>query len=167
MKRRLLHLAVACCALFSAGAAAHEARPVAVSIVEQSDGRWLAYSSGVSGRKEVYVRPFPNAEDAMWQVSFDGGAEPVWAHSGRELFYRNAQRRLVAVEVSTDPTFEVGTHRLLFDTRPFPLNDDHHFYAVSPDDRRFLFLRSVGAPAGTAPSELILVEHWMQELNHR
>ena len=53
------------------------------------NGRWLVYVSNRSGRDEVYVVPFPNAEDAMWPVSTGGGSEPVWAHSGRELFYRN------------------------------------------------------------------------------
>ena len=55
------------------------------------DGRWLAYVSNLSGQWEVYVRPFPNTNDGKWQVSTDGGQEPVWAHSGRELFYRGGQ----------------------------------------------------------------------------
>ena len=52
------------------------------------DGRWLAYASNESGRYEVYVRPFPDANAGRWQVSRNGGNEPVWAHNGRELFYR-------------------------------------------------------------------------------
>jgi serine/threonine-protein kinase len=62
------------------------------------DGRWLAYTSDESGRPEVYVRPFPNTNDGRWLVSAGGGQEPVWAHSGRELFYRGSGD-LMVVEV--------------------------------------------------------------------
>ncbi|MFQ5859694.1 MAG: WD40 repeat domain-containing protein, partial [Anaerolineae bacterium] len=51
-----------------------------------ADGKWLAYASDESGRREVYVRPFPNVADGRWQISTDGGRSPLWAHSGRELF---------------------------------------------------------------------------------
>ena len=47
------------------------------------DGRWLAYVTNESGRRDVYVRPFPNVDSAKWQVSTDGGEEPLWANSGR------------------------------------------------------------------------------------
>ncbi|HZD04565.1 MAG TPA: hypothetical protein VE173_06595, partial [Longimicrobiales bacterium] len=66
------------------------------------DGRWLAYSSNESGRHEIYVRPFPNVDDGIWQVSTEGGIQPVWAHDGRELFFINSRtRELVAAEYST------------------------------------------------------------------
>ena len=45
------------------------------------DGRWVAYVSNESGRLEVYVRPFPGP-GGRWQVSLDGGSEPLWAPSG-------------------------------------------------------------------------------------
>ena len=51
------------------------------------DGRWLAYVSGLSGTDEVYVVPFPNTDGGRWMVSANGGQGPVWARSGRELFY--------------------------------------------------------------------------------
>ncbi len=51
------------------------------------DGRWLAYISNETGRDAVFVRPFPNVTDGKWQISNEGGVEPVWAHNGRELFF--------------------------------------------------------------------------------
>jgi hypothetical protein len=39
------------------------------------DGRFVAYSSNDSGRREVYVSPFP-AMTSKWQVSSRGGEEP-------------------------------------------------------------------------------------------
>ena len=72
------------------------------------DGRWLAYAADETGRKEIYVRPFPNTEDGKWLVSTNGGIEPAWAHSGRELFYRDGSGNVVAVTfTSTGTTFEV------------------------------------------------------------
>jgi serine/threonine-protein kinase len=51
------------------------------------DGRWLAYESNESGRLEIYVRPLPDVNSGRWQVSTEGGTRPLWARSGRELFY--------------------------------------------------------------------------------
>ena len=49
------------------------------------DGRWLAYASDETGRNEIYVQPFPGP-GRKWQISPEGGEEPVWARNGRELF---------------------------------------------------------------------------------
>ncbi|MGH8648697.1 MAG: TolB family protein, partial [Burkholderiales bacterium] len=51
------------------------------------DGRWLAYESNESGQSQIYVRPFPAVDEGRWQVSTSGGVQPLWARSGRELFY--------------------------------------------------------------------------------
>ena len=64
------------------------------------DGRWLAYVSDETGQDEVWVRPFPNVDAGRWQVSARGGTEPLWAHSGRELFYKS-QGSMKVVGVST------------------------------------------------------------------
>ena len=50
------------------------------------DGRWLAYVSNESGQFEVYVRPFPNVEDGLWQISRDSGASPLWAPTGQDHY---------------------------------------------------------------------------------
>ena len=69
-----------------------------VSISLSPNDRWLAYVSNNTGRDEVYVRPFPpDAGSGLVQVSTDGGLDPVFAHNGRELFYRNGANELVAV----------------------------------------------------------------------
>ena len=63
------------------------------------DGRWLAYVSTETGQPQVYVQTFPNVDDGRWLVSIGGGTEPVWARNGRELFYREAANKLIAVEI--------------------------------------------------------------------
>ena len=124
------------------------------------DGRWLAYVSDESGRPEVYVRPFPNVRTARWQVSRAGGAEPVWAHSGRELFYRSGSGDLVAAAVTLGVSFQVTAERVLFPTRDYFYDGLHPSYTVSPDDRSFLFVRF----ATGVKSQAVVVLNWLEEL---
>jgi serine/threonine-protein kinase len=128
------------------------------------DGRWLAYGSNESGATEVYVRPFPETATAKWQVSTAGGSEPAWARSGRELFYINGKSDLVSAEIRPGAAFSVGQQRVLFSVAPFVRAGSIHSYAVSPDDRRFVIVREGEA---SQQSELILAEHWLQELKAR
>jgi len=106
------------------------------------DGRWLAYVTNTSGREEVVVQPFPGP-GRRTQVSLDGGFEPRWAHSGRELFFRDRAGNLVAVDVTTGGSFAVLGRRVLFSALKY-LNDRNSIlYDVSNDDQRFLFLEPV------------------------
>jgi dipeptidyl aminopeptidase/acylaminoacyl peptidase len=90
-----------------------------------------------------------------------GGREPVWAHSGQELFYRNGAGELVAAAVAPVPSFRVTSERVLFPTRDYVVDGLHASYAVNPDDRSFLFVR---LPPG-AKSQLVVVLNWLDELN--
>ena len=125
------------------------------------DGRWLAYISNESGQYDVYVRPFPDVDSGRLLVSTDGGSEPVWAHNGRELFYRNGADELVAVQVSAGSSFAWDRQDVLFSMSDYLPGDGHSMYDVSPDDQRFVMLRL----GDTAPaSELIMVTNFFEEL---
>ena len=128
------------------------------------DGRWLAYTSNETGAREVYVVPFPNSGTAKWAVSTQGGTEPVWAHSGRELFYRNGAGSLMSVQVTASPTFTIGRTTPLFDAAGFSAAAAHQQYAVARDDQRFLMLRPRGKPVA---DKLIVVENWLEELKRQ
>ena len=125
------------------------------------DGRWLAYVSDQTGRSEVYVRPFPEGDSGPVRVSGSGGSNPVWATSGRELFYRDQADALVAARVVTQPTFTPGSQTPLFSAEAFLRGDGHAIYDVAPDDSRFLMLARVGADGS---SRLVLVRNWFTEL---
>jgi hypothetical protein len=125
------------------------------------DGRWLAYSSNESGKYDIYVVPFPNTAAAKWAVSTGGGTEPIWSHSGKELFYRDAAGNMVAVEVHSTPTFSSGRAKILFPAGAYLSFARGLEYAVAPDDRRFLMIRQI---AGSVPDELIVVDNWFDEL---
>ena len=128
------------------------------------NSRWLAYVSNRSGREEVYVSPFPDTGTGVTLVSADGGNEPMWAHSGRELFYRNAASELVTVQVSADATFAAGQQEVLFSMADYTSVAGHASYQVSLDDQRFVMLRIGATNDGT---ELILVENWVEALRQR
>ena len=122
------------------------------------DGKWLAYASnetnGEGGTYEVFVVPFPNVSAAKWQVSRDGGTDPQWSNRGDELFYRDKDRFLTSVPVSTRPTFSAGAPKRLFSTAPYLLG-----YAIEHDDLRFLMVRRTG---GESREQLSVFENWMQ-----
>jgi hypothetical protein len=90
---------------------------------------------------------------------------PRWSHSGRELFYVNAENAMVAALVAPGPAFSVGDRRTLF-TIPggvlFRQDEQYALYDVAPGDQRFLMMRAVTRPdAPTERPELIMVEHWV------
>ena len=132
------------------------------------NGRYIAYQSDESGRSEIYVRPFPRVDNGRWQVSTAGGTRPVWARSGRELFYLDASNALTAVPVGTsEPTISIGSPAKVFDTKYAEPNPSRH-YDVSADGQRFLMLKAsaTGDPNAT-PVSMVVVEHWFEELKQR
>jgi serine/threonine-protein kinase len=139
-----------------------------VSIVLSPDERWLAYASNESGRYEVYVRPFPDVNAGRWQISRDGGNEPLWSHTGRELLFRNSAGWLVSVPVGQGPGFTQGEHRPLFQTSEFLSQPNHTEYDLTPDDRRFIFLRRLGVTDSPAvATTAVMVQHWLAEVDAR
>jgi len=130
------------------------------------DGRWIAYESDETGRREVYVRPFPNTNAGKWQASTDGGYAPLWAPTGRELFFVDAQRRMTVVPFTPGSPPRLGTPKVLF-TLGSDLylweNDYYTPFDISPDGRRFVMARQIGA-TGAAQSPLIVVDNWFTEL---
>ncbi|MGH7511692.1 MAG: protein kinase domain-containing protein [Gemmatimonadales bacterium] len=128
------------------------------------DGRWLAYASDESGVFEVYVRPFPDAATARWQVSVSGGTLPVWARNGRELFFINGHGEMSSVELRPGPNFAIGEPRALFPVGRFIVSSNAGVYDVTPDSRRFLMVRPL---EGAGEAELVVVQNWFEELQTR
>jgi serine/threonine-protein kinase len=122
------------------------------------DGRWIAYSSSESGREEIYVAPYPDSGGRS-QVSLDGGTQPRWAHSGRELFYRSGEK-LMAVDIQTSPAFHALAPKVLFE-KPYAE------YDVARDDSRFLMLKPVAGQQGALTSQLHIIVNWFTELQQR
>jgi dipeptidyl aminopeptidase/acylaminoacyl peptidase len=75
------------------------------------DARWVAYQSDVSGRPEVYVRPFEGS-GMTTRVSRDGGRRPRWRRDGKELFFLAPGGRFMSIPMSAGVS--TGAPRMLF-----------------------------------------------------
>src|SRR6202521_5001845 len=125
------------------------------------DGRWIVYTSTESGRSEVYVRPYPGP-GGKWQISTEGGTEPVWNPKGRELFYRDGQK-MMAAEYTAQPTFSAGKPRMLFQGPYTPTPRSAADYDVSSDGQRFLMLKATEQ----SPGQINVVLNWTAELKQK
>jgi len=130
------------------------------------DGRWLAYVSDESGRSEVYVRSFPSLE-GKWRISTEGSGGPFWNPNGRELFFRSGGK-MMAVDVTTQPTFTPGQPKALFDDKyePDPTGGQRPNYDVSRDGQRFLMIKP-NEQQGQTATQIHVVLNWFEELKRR
>ena len=122
------------------------------------DGRWLAYVSDATGQGEIWVRPYPGA-GAPVRVSPNGGTEPVWARSGKELYYlEGAKLMSVAIEARADLNFKPAA--FLFESS-YVRGGQPPSYDVAADGR-FIMIKSANSRAGTSPMTVVL--NWADKL---
>jgi len=134
------------------------------AIALSPDGRWLAHESDETGRNEIHVRPFPDVERGRFPVSQQGGVMPVWARTGNELFFVDANDQMVSAVFEADSVFRVVELNVLFTLPPNLLFNQNEFYSlfdVAPDDQRFVWMQST---LEQNARELILIDNWAEEL---
>jgi serine/threonine-protein kinase len=124
------------------------------------DGHWLAYMSDESGRNEIYVQPYPGP-GAKLQISIDGGTEPTWNPSGRELFFRNGDKMMVA-DIVLQPSLTASKPRLLFEGQFLPSPATTPNYDVSRDGQRFLMVKADAA--SEAATQINVIFNWFETL---
>jgi serine/threonine protein kinase/Tol biopolymer transport system component len=126
------------------------------------DGHWIAYQSNESGRMEVYVRPYPGP-GGKFQISTEGGAEPIWNPKGRELFYRDGQKMMAVEYTAPQAAFSASKPKVLFEG-PYMLSPrSTPDYDVSPDGQRFLMLKATEQ----SPGQITVVLNWTEELKQK
>jgi Tol biopolymer transport system component/tRNA A-37 threonylcarbamoyl transferase component Bud32 len=102
------------------------------------DQRWLAVDSDETGRREIYVIPFPDG-GGRWQVSRDGGRFPRWNGAGDELYYIDMDGALMAVSVEpAGGVFRATEPEVLFRANLYA--GSFGVYDVHPSGERFLIL---------------------------
>ena len=125
------------------------------------DGKWLAYTSEESGRLEVYVVPFnPQASPAnvlaagRWQVSTEGGNQPRWSPTGKELFFANPSGTTLYVDSVklASGKFEHSNPSKLFD---LPLHPAWDFYDIGRDGNIYM-----SSYVGRQSSPLTMLLNW-------
>ena len=113
------------------------------------DGRYIAYLANVEDPMalDVYVRPFdaskpdsPPPGEAV-QVSKNAVASGMisWRADGKELYFMTRDWEVMAVDVTTTPTFQAGTPKLLFKLPVQPVGNALQWKNVSGDGQRFVF----------------------------
>ena len=113
----------------------------------------MAYVSNESGREEVYAVAFPTP-GGRFQISAGGGSNPKWRADGKELFYLDADNKLMAVSVAArGDSLEIGTAQPLFQPR---IGAREYSLVSVGDGKRFLVVEN---PQVTA-SSLTLVVDW-------
>jgi Tol biopolymer transport system component len=121
------------------------------------DGRWLAYSSGESGRREVYVVDFPGLT-GKWRVSIGGGELPRWSADGRELFFMAPGGEVMSAPITTVPAFRVG--------RPVRILGafERGWFEPASDGKRFLSAMDLkGEPL--PPTKVVV--NWLSAVRRR
>ena len=128
------------------------------------DGRWLAYTSVLTGRSEIYVRPY-HEPGAPARVSPGGGIDPAWSQDGRELFYLEGNR-MMAVGVEADTEFRFEAPVALFE-RLSSRGNQPPYYAADPTGMRFLMITPVEGSRPAPAPQINVVLDWFQELTER
>ena len=107
------------------------------------NGRWLAFTSNVTGESQVYVTSFPIPGEYM-RISSAGGSDPQWRADGQELFYVSTDQTFMAVPVKSGPTFTHSAPEPLFRTsfEGFSLTFGS-VYTPASDGKRFLVVEVV------------------------
>jgi eukaryotic-like serine/threonine-protein kinase len=114
------------------------------------DGKWIAYASNVTGRLQIYLRPFPGPGGAIQITATPTSANnPQWMRDGRLIF--RIGDSLTVVTLTKGPAPTVAQQRTLF---AVPGN-----YTVSPDGKRFAFVRPTGGD-----QQVVVVLNWLNDL---
>jgi serine/threonine-protein kinase len=130
------------------------------------DGRWLAYEADDSGAFEIHVRPYPDVNRGHWQISTSGGTQPVWGPQGQELFYVAPDGALMRVGVSAGAAWTAGAATKVIESRYVTSTTGlyQRNFDIAPDGQRFLMLKAANVDANTAPPQIVIVQHFDEEL---
>lgn len=134
----------------------------ALTPVFSPDGRWIAFNAQASGAlPQVLVKPVAQPGGKI-QITSSWGTFPVW--TDQEIIYLLDNRKVVAVEASTSPSFHAGVLRELFDLNYDRGSGPLREYDVTRDGQTFVF---VGGTGGDARKQIDVVTDWTSELERQ
>jgi len=133
------------------------------------DGRWVAYISDASGRKETYVRRY-HAGGSLGPgipVSTQGATEVRWAKAKQAqsvdlLLTRPGIGKAFAVTMRTEPTLSFSAPREVFD--PGLIKPGFEVAADLPDGRWFGIEKG---PNEDDSNRVSIVFNWLQDMERR
>jgi len=133
---------------------------------------WRARDTRLDRAVAIKILPADLSADPRQQVSVDGGWNPPWNPSGRELFFvspptAGGPNRMMVVTVRLEPTLALG--------RPQPLFEDSdnrmafacipiRCYAVAPDGQSFYTTQIPPASSPPPVTQIHLATNWLEDL---
>ena len=96
-----------------------------------------------------------------YQISSEGGNEPRWSPTGREIFFKNGTQ-VLATPVTEGATFSRGAIRPLFTTRSFA-GINYTTYDVSRDGNTFIMQQ----PLVQNDQTVVVLLNWFDHLAHQ
>ncbi|MEE8117390.1 MAG: protein kinase, partial [Gemmatimonadales bacterium] len=120
------------------------------------DGRWLAYTSNLTGEPEVYVQAL-SGEGARYRISTRGGSSPRWSPDGETLYYVS-DATLIAASLQTEPEVRV-TERVERFSGVNDLNLQNVTYDVHPNGEDFLIINTGGGASG---AQIVWILDWLE-----
>jgi len=127
------------------------------------DGKWLAYTADESGRREVYVRPFPGP-GGKWQISTEGGSLPTWSRDGKEILYRSLDQRVMVAGCSTQGESFHAERPRRWSADQLADRGHNRNYDLSPDGQHLAVLRVVGDQAELKRDKLVFMFNFFDGL---
>jgi serine/threonine-protein kinase len=125
------------------------------------DGQLMTYIAGESGQPEVYLMSLSSPETKI-KLSDKGGREPLWSHTGKEIFYWQ-DRQLMVVEISTEPEISFSAPRSLFQGIFVSSTSTWRTrYDISAKDDEFVIIRRGDEEMGI--TELNFIPNWMDRV---
>jgi serine/threonine-protein kinase len=144
------------------------------------DGRWLAYRSNASGKNEIYVRAFPPPSASssgsagpggQWQISNNGGVQPIWSRKGHELFYVSGDQVMAVAYTVKGDAFVADKPRVWIAKAGFvsgAVDATMGVWDLAPDGTRAAVLTPVeSADAPTQEHEVVFLQNFLDELRRR
>jgi Tol biopolymer transport system component len=124
------------------------------------DGKWLLYLSNESGRRDLFVAPYPGPGEKR-QVSISGAESGAWLGDHAIVYAQPPEGRLFVVDVDTTAGgLVIGAPRQIFGGKPAPRGP----YAATPDGKRILFAVPV---EDSASAQIRFVSDWRTELSRK
>jgi len=134
-----------------------------IGAVISPDGRFIAYSSNELNLdssaeraivRDLIVRPFPNVNDAQWQIT-------------KSLYYWHSNGDIYRAPADPETGFRQGAPELVFDsTLSASVFSQVPSLAVSPDEQLFLY-RELAAESSVFAAEMthaVLVDNWIEKV---
>ena len=119
------------------------------------------------GFPQIFVQSYP-VPGSKYQITKEGGGEPVWSPNGKELIYY-FNSKLFSVDVRTDRAFSFGK------ASPLPIEGivqqvgQSRNYDITPDGNRFVVVlpgSQISNNQRQAP-QINVVVNWFEELKQR